>query len=852
MEPDHQIPDSTSSSEENNEKLTSPKAPSDPNHKEIGGKLYAVHNELAIKAQLHTGTVIEDAYIESLSFGDLQEDSTNVYPEKILIKNCVIERIDFSEGVFEQMVHFEKSEFNGAINIGKECNFKDALVFESCNFRLSFQVRQASLPKGLKLANSRLMSEFHLEEVDVKGDCIFVHSNFEKNFFVRRSQLGTVSLRNAVLSGHSHLQDTHFHGAFNANSLRSTQQFRIQNCVFEDKFCGEGLQAGETFQLNLCRFLESVKFDYAAFQLKFVADACIFEKFASFSKVNFHNVAAFPDTRFEFSVAFGGATFHKEAFFNNAFVTNSTFNGTHFMENVNFERLQAKGEFLFYGVHFHKDVEFTFCQADGRVSFSNQVVFDGKADFYRGTFRGAVWFLGASFKDVSFANTTFEAQVFFNFDKNTLRERNRRKKGGGRELPIRYASVFNGETNFTNTLFYRKAVFENVFFRELANFENAHFGEETTFENAHFLKGGSFKGSFCTQELNFTRAVFDEYVNFDLTNINRRLNLTDTNIDKGISFYHAVIDVVVVEKDQISGRLMYEGEVPGKEDKQHYMRVKEEYLILKESFNQRGKFDEEDWAYYRYRVNDRKSITEKAWRSLQGKQILAVQDDIPTEETEDDAVLLQGVQRSIKNAEKKLGQQENRLVKLKQQEEEILAAESQNPDANKSLLKIRNQMDKLNKPIDEQQEKLQRFKQEEANINAMIEMNHVRLRKVYETKEKPYAKMEAVGWLFKNIWWKLVDWGTGYGMKPYRIAALAFAVIILFGAAYHVSGEKYPGEGGTFFHWVHFSAMAFTTSNPEGDIAYSEKIKFLVMSEAMLGLFLLALFVGCYTRKIIR
>ena len=39
----------------------------------------------------------------------------------------------------------------------------------------------------------------------------------------------------------------------------------------------------------------------------------------------------------------------------------------------------------------------------------------------------------------------------------------------------------------------------------------------------------------------------------------------------------AVIDVVVVERDQIEKRLVYEGMVRGHESMRHLMRVKEEY-----------------------------------------------------------------------------------------------------------------------------------------------------------------------------------------------------------------------------------------------------------------------------------
>ena len=83
---------------------------------------------------------------------------------------------------------------------------------------------------------------------------------------------------------------------------------------------------------------------------------------------------------------------------------------------------------------------------------------------------------------------------------------------------------------------------------------------------------------------------------------------------------------------------------------------------------------------------------------------------------------------------------------------------------------------------------------------------------------------------------------------------------MLFTLFYYHSGVPYPytetsqviSQSKLFVDWFYFSAMAFASSSPEGDIFYNDVIKFAIMSEALIGLFLMALFVGCYTRKIMR
>ena len=160
----------------------------------------------------------------------------------------------------------------------------------------------------------------------------------------------------------------------------------------------------------------------------------------------------------------------------------------------------------------------------------------------------------------------------------------------------------------------------------------------------------------------------------------------------------------------------------------------------------------------------------------------------------------------------------------------------------------------------EQEEEEAKKRKEMEDANSLVGMNREQQKKLYESKDKPFYKKEALKRLLLNGFWKCVDFGTGYGVKPFRIAFLALTVILLFAVIYHFSGIPYPHSDHSgnfqgiqrFLDWVYFSAMSFATSNPAEEIAYSGNIKFLIMTETLLGVFLMALFVGCYTRKIIR
>lgn len=812
---------------------------------------YSVLSEEQAREMLWQGQILQGAYVKNLSLGAIPEKA--VYSQKVIVKDSFIGCLDFTGATFKQIVQLHNTVIEKDIQIDEQTTFQDSLNWTECVFQRGFLLKNSTIHAGFSFQRSHATLFFSIDKCHFFQEANLARSTFKKLSIKNSHFKGCFSLSESILEGDSLLSLTHFEQGIYAKKLQTMQRFEVLQCYFKGESSFEESNTKERVDLEKDTFCSPVKWNRSVFGNKFVVKNCTFEKFAAWSNAQFQNHASFPSTRFEGEVFFDGAVFEDLAFFKECYAYEVSMRGVVFKEAVDFEKFRVAGEWLCQGTTFEKAASFSYMESEGKGRLSFNARFCGPVDFYRSVMRGSVWFLGSHFQDASFANATFEGPVFFSFDHHTLRERNRRKKGGTRDQSLTFVAIFHGAVNFTNTLFYRKAVFENVFFEKPANFENACFAEEINFQNSHFLAGASFKGSFCSQELNFTKAVFDDYVNFDLANINRRLNLTDAAIDKGISFYHAVIDVVVVERDQIENRLVYEGLLKEQRYKRHYMRVKEEYLILKESFHQRGKFDEEDWAYYQYRVNDRKSLTEKAWRSLFGKPILAVQDDVPEEEREHDNLLIEQDEKKLKKAEKS-------LETLLRKKENILK-EFDLEGHSKPKEHLEEQLKGIEEKILEEELSRKDQQRQLQETKAIVDMNAFRLSKLHESKEKPFTKKTALANLGKNTLWKLVDWGTGYGVRPFRIGLLSLTVILLFAFVYYSSGVSFPyPEGNTTqitqvklaVDWVYFSAMAFAASSPEGDLFYNDVIKFAVMSEALIGLFLMALFVGCYTRKIMR
>lgn len=107
--------------------------------------------------------------------------------------------------------------------------------------------------------------------------------------------------------------------------------------------------------------------------------------------------------------------------------------------------------------------------------------------------------------------------------------------------------------------------------------------------------------------------------------------------------------------------------------------------------------------------------------------------------------------------------------------------------------------------------------------------------------------------------WFLFDLGSGYGTKPLNVTFLAVFVILVFAGLYWLTGTYFvidpsiggsPQQGLSFAQALYISASTFTTLGTDGIAPrFDHWLKYLVVMEGFLGLFLMTVFVGVYTRK---
>lgn len=121
----------------------------------------------------------------------------------------------------------------------------------------------------------------------------------------------------------------------------------------------------------------------------------------------------------------------------------------------------------------------------------------------------------------------------------------------------------------------------------------------------------------------------------------------------------------------------------------------------------------------------------------------------------------------------------------------------------------------------------------------------------------------------KWLEWLVLDVGSGYGTKPFNIGILMALCIVVFAGIYAVlPGEflynveadsyaaAYPGQPSptlSALSALYFSVATFTTMGFGDWVAKPDSaMRFIVIIEAFIGLFLVALYVAMLTRKIIR
>ncbi|MCE9567219.1 MAG: pentapeptide repeat-containing protein [Planctomycetes bacterium] len=266
------------------------------------------------------------------------------------------------------------------------------------------------------------------------------------------------------------------------------------------------------------------------------------------------------------------------------------------VENVRVRRLKLKGEF------------------PATVTFKNCVL--SQMEVGAATFRGDLTFVGCSLDRPIFGKpVTVEGHLGFNACTVS--------KSRFFQLTVVGKAFFNGAE------FRGKAYFEKCVFRQKVSWWEAKLECWGEFKSCEFYQDADFRSVHCDQGLIFTGCTFaDDFLLrgatvhkkfqadgcrfeklFDMSKAKLHDFVYLEGIEQGpemkFAFANAVAERLLVRPEQVEGRLA--SELSGQHE-----QAMHEYGLLKKCCQGQHRFNDEDWAFYRFKVNQRLA-TKASW-----------------------------------------------------------------------------------------------------------------------------------------------------------------------------------------------------------------------------------------------
>ncbi|MEM7013035.1 MAG: hypothetical protein AAF585_16300, partial [Verrucomicrobiota bacterium] len=151
--------------------------------------------------------------------------------------------------------------------------------------------------------------------------------------------------------------------------------------------------------------------------------------------------------------------------------------------------------------------------------------------------------------------------------------------------------------------------FKKTHFLGKADFRSFHADEGFVAQDCRFEGDFLFRGSTVAKKLELSRSYFAACADFSKSKMHDVVYLE--SIEQGpkqtFAFQNALFNRMLINVDQLQGHL-------ASEKKGDYKVAAEELGLLKNNFQHLNRYDEEDWAFYRFKVNKRRALP--AYRPL--------------------------------------------------------------------------------------------------------------------------------------------------------------------------------------------------------------------------------------------
>lgn len=428
---------------------------------------------------------------------------------------------------------------------------------------------------------------------------------------------------------------------------------------------------------------------------------------------------------------------------------------------------------------------------------AGQTVYESDLSFLKCTFQDMLHVKSAVFEKI----TTFDESVFekrVTFAKARFLDKSSFAKTHFKGTCRFEATNFNQVTSFEQAVFSKKANFKKAYFWQTFLFRKVKFENDVTFENASFVGFARFEDMECAGKFSLKK------VNMDSKGYFHRVKLGDDGIFRGIvakdsqyfSWMECMGDMDFSGVEALASFYIQETKCEGE--------IKFTRSVFHHDLHLIG-------SYFGKRVNLGQTVFHMRLNC--------------SECTFNTDVVLYGSSPNIL------------LLKRSQIEGKIAShREKEFHKAKEVYVMLRRCFDYWG----------------EHENSEWAYYNFRKAERKAQQSSNPATKLR----LFCN--WLFFDLGCGYGTKPINVTILAGFLIFIFTSIFWCFGQFFvvdsslgdTSNGITFMQALYVSSMNFVTLGTEGiSPSFDHWIKYLVAIEGFLGLFLMTVFVGTYTRK---
>jgi uncharacterized protein YjbI with pentapeptide repeats len=170
-----------------------------------------------------------------------------------------------------------------------------------------------------------------------------------------------------------------------------------------------------------------------------------------------------------------------------------------------------------------------------------------------------------------------------------------------------FGSHFVGPVRFWSARFDGWANFKGCDFAGEADFRNVHAEHGFVLRNCTFHGPALFRGTSVTLKFELTGSRFEGLLDLSKAKLHDYVYLEEIvqGPNQQFAFANTVGEHVLVQPRQLVGRL-------ASEEKGNHAQAMHEYAFLKRSYEALHRYEDEDWAFYRFKVNQRRSVP-RSW-----------------------------------------------------------------------------------------------------------------------------------------------------------------------------------------------------------------------------------------------